>query len=128
MRAMSFALTTAQILDGSKTVTRRLGWLHARVGDRVRPVRQAMGLRRGQRLEVLRDPITIVDVRREPLRALLDDRDYGIRECGLEGFGEHPLYRDPFWFVEWFCSTHRGCTPDTLVTRLAFVYSVEGVS
>jgi hypothetical protein len=28
MRNISFALTTNQILEGTKTVTRRLGWLH----------------------------------------------------------------------------------------------------
>lgn len=32
MRNMSFSLTTAQIMEGTKTVTRRLGWLHLAVG------------------------------------------------------------------------------------------------
>ena len=56
---MSFALTTAQIMEGTKTVTRRLGWLHAKPGQLLRPVRKGMGLRPGERIDVLRDPIRL---------------------------------------------------------------------
>lgn len=80
MRNISFALTVPQIMEGSKTVTRRLGWLHANPGQLLRPVRKCMGLRPGERIDVLRDPILITDVRREPLRAMLDDLDYGFVE------------------------------------------------
>ena len=125
MRNMSFALTTTQILEGTKSVTRRLGWLHAKPGQQLRPVRKCMGLRPGEKLEVLRDPLTIVSVRREPLRAMLDDLDYGFRECELEGFGAHPDYRWPSAFVAMFCATHKGCTPETMVTRLEFAYHQE---
>lgn len=48
MRNMSFALTTDQILAGTKTVTRRLGWLRLQPGDHLRPVRKCMGLRPGE--------------------------------------------------------------------------------
>jgi hypothetical protein len=119
---MSFALTTAQVMEGTKTVTRRLGWLHLKVGDHLRPVRKCMGLRPGEKLDVLRDPITVVDMRREPLRAMLDDLDYGFTECALEGFALHPDYRYPSAFVDMFCATHKGCTRDTIVTRIAFTY------
>lgn len=122
MRNMSFALTTNQIMEGTKTVTRRLGWINLQAGQQLRPVRKCMGLRPGERIEVLRDPLTVVDVRREPLRRMLDDLDYGFIECALEGFGEHPDYRFPSAFVAMFCATHRGCTPDTVVTRIAFAY------
>lgn len=64
-------------------------------------------------------------VRREPLRAMLDDLDYGFRECELEGFGTHPDYRWPSAFVAMFCATHKGCTPETMVTRLEFAYQQE---
>ena len=47
MRNMSFALTEAQLLDGTKTVTRRLGWTMLKPGDHFRAVRKAMGLRKG---------------------------------------------------------------------------------
>lgn len=123
MRNMSFALTTAQVMEGTKTVTRRLGWLHLKVGDQLRPVRKCMGLRPGEKLDVLRDPITVVSICREPLRAMLDDLEYGFEECALEGFGQHPDYRWPRAFVSMFCATHRGCTPDTIVTRIEFNYA-----
>jgi hypothetical protein len=122
---MSFALTTSQIMEGTKTVTRRLGWLHARPGQQLRPVRKCMGLRPGEKLEVLRDPLTIVSVRREPLIAMLHDREYGFRECELEGFGDHSDYRWPSEFVAMFCATHKGCTPETTVTRIEFAYHQE---
>lgn len=123
MRNMSFALTTAPIQAGTKTVTRRLGWLHAKPGQLIRPVRKCMGLRPGERLEVLRDPLNLVSVRREPLRTMTDDIEYGFRECELEGFGDHPIYHCPSHFIEMFCATHKGCTPDTVVTRIEFSYT-----
>jgi hypothetical protein len=52
-RLMSFALTTEQFLDGSKTVTRRLGWRNLKPGELLVGVRKAMGLRKGERPEVL---------------------------------------------------------------------------
>jgi len=125
VRNISFALTVPQVMEGTKTVTRRLGWMHLKVGDQLRPVRKCMGLRPGEKLDVLRDPIIVVDVRREPLRRMTDDLDYGFTECVLEGFGAHPDYRFPSAFVDMFCATHRGCTPDTLVTRIEFAYRRE---
>jgi len=118
MRNMSFALTTEQIMDGSKDVTRRLGWLFLKPGDLIRPVRKCMGLRPGEKIVVLTDPKRVVDVRREPLRAMLDDTDYGLEECRREGFGSHPDYRWPSAFVAMFCATHRGCVPETVITRI----------
>lgn len=122
MRNMSFALTTPQIMEGTKTVTRRVGWLRLKPGDQLRPVRKCMGLRPGEKLDVLRDPLIVVSVRREPLRAMTDDVEYGFRECELEGFGAHPDYRWPSAFVAMFCATHKGCTPETTVTRIEFAY------
>lgn len=125
MRNMSFALTTDQIMEGTKTVTRRLGWLNLKQGDQIRPVRKCMGLRPGEKLDVLRDPLTVVSVRREPLQAMTDDPEYGFAECRAEGFGNHPDYQWPSEFVEMFCATHKGCTPETVVTRIEFSYESE---
>jgi hypothetical protein len=126
MRYISFAMTVDQILAGTKTVTRRIGWMHAKPGMLLRPVRKCMGLRPGEKLDVLRDPIRIIDVRHEPLRMMMDDIEYGFRECVLEGFGAHPVYRFPTAFVSMFCATHRGCEPSTVVTRIEFSYDWEG--
>lgn len=125
MRNISFALTTEQILAGTKTVTRRLGWERAKVGDLLRPVRKGMGLKPGEKVEVLRAPIRLVDVRREPLRRMIDDIEYGIEECKLEGFDKHPVYCWPSEFVNFFCSSHRPCDLSWTVTRLQFEYTTE---
>ncbi len=120
MRNMSFALTTQQIIDGTKTVTRRMGWLQAKPGQLIRPVRKCMGLRQGEKLEPLRGPLRIISVRREPLREMTSRMDYGFTECVLEGF---PLHW-PSSFIEMFCDSHKGCTPDTIVTRIEFTFEV----
>lgn len=123
MRNMSFALTTDQVINGDKDVTRRLGWLILSPGDHIQPVKKCMGLKKGEKPFHLRDPIRVVNVRREPLRKMLDDHEYGIVECAREGFGNHPEYGLPAGFVAMFCATHRGCTPETIVTRIEFSYT-----
>jgi len=122
VKNISFALTTEQIMEGTKDVTRRLGWLHLKPGQQLRPVRKCMGLRPGEKVVVLRDPIHVISVRREPLRAMLDDIEYGFAECAREGFKDHPDYGWPSGFVAMFCATHRGCTPETVITRIEFRY------
>lgn len=42
MRRMSFMLTETQYVDGSKDVTRRLGWLTLKPGDKFMGVNKAM--------------------------------------------------------------------------------------
>lgn len=125
MRNISFAMTEQQVLEGSKTVTRRIGWERLKPGDLLRPVRKAMGLRSGEKMVVLRDPIRVVGVRREALSRMTEDLDYGFDECAKEGFGLHPDYRWPSAFVAMFCASHRGCTPQTVVTRIEFSYDTE---
>jgi hypothetical protein len=119
MRNISFALTTPQILAATKHITRRLGWLTLKPGDLLRPVRKCMGLKKGEKPEVLRGPICVVSIRREPLRAMTDDLNYGQAECKREGFPD----MTPAEFVTMFCKSHKGCTPDTEVTRIAFAYT-----
>ena len=111
MRNMSFALTTDQLLRREKTVTRRLGWLYLRTGDWVQAVKKCMGLKPGEKLERL-CVIKVTDTRREPLRAMTQD------DCVREGFPQMTVAE----FVEFFCKTHKGCTPDTIVTRIEFDY------
>lgn len=119
MRNISFALTEPQFLDGSKDVTRRVGWLHLKPGDRLMGVRKAMGLKPGEQIVRL-GAIEVVSVRREPLRAMIDDVDYGFEECRREGFGPPSRYQWPSAFVDFFCGSHKGCTPETMVTRIEF--------
>ncbi len=116
-RSISFSMTTAQFLDGSKDVTRRMGWLNAKAGDVLQAVEKAMGLKKGEKIKPL-GMIRLIDVRRESLRELTErDDGYGFDEARREGF---PHFSPPM-FVHFFCSGHKGCTPDSIVTRLEFV-------
>ena len=122
MRNMSFALTTAQVRAGTKIVTRRMGWTFLKPGDLVRPVVKSQGLKRGEKVEVIREPLRIVSVRREALERLGVEESYGRLECTLEGFGDHATLSEPRAFIEFFCRTH-ACRPEDLVTRIEFEYT-----
>ncbi len=122
MRNMSFALTTAQVRAGTKTVTRRMGWTFLKPGDLVRPVVKSQGLKRGEKVEVIRVPLRILSVRREPLERLLLESRYGLMECVREGFRDDPVLCWPQDFVEFFCRTHAS-RPEDLVTRIEFEYT-----
>ncbi len=122
MRLISFALTEAQLLDGTKTVTRRqVGsprsvWYRIKVGDRLRAVDKAMGLKRGQKPREL-GIIEVVGIRLEPLDAITDD------DCAREGFPEMRAAE----FVAFFCK-HMKCEPSQLVARVEFDLLPEGVT
>lgn len=108
MRSISFALTEPQFLDGSKTVTRRLGWKFLKAGDRLRAVRKAMGLKRGEHPVVL-GTIEVVSVRRECL-ACVDDS-----QTAAEGFPSMSGKQFREFFIE-----HMGCLLHDEVTRIEF--------
>jgi hypothetical protein len=115
---MSFALTRPQVEDESKTVTRRLGWRKASVGQVVQPVLKCQGLRAGEKVTKIGRRLRLVDVRRESLGLLLDDpHGYGRREVDAEGFPD----RSVTWFVEMFCKANKCGQRDT-VTRIQFAY------
>lgn len=110
-RLMSVSLTENQVRDRSKTVTRRVGWKMLRAGDRLTLCRKVMGRRRGEPLVRIVD-IEVVSTRREPLA------DITPAEVTAEGFPQ----MSPAEFVEFFCATHKGCRPDTEVTRIQWRY------
>jgi len=109
-RLMAVSLTEAAVRDRTKTVTRRLGWLFAKPGDRITLCRKVMGRRAGDPLVRIAE-VEIVDVRREPLYAVTDD------EVRAEGF--------PLWtasqFVSWYAAK-MGISPLDLVTRIEWRY------
>lgn len=119
MRNASFMLTEQQVVDETKTVTRRLNWHWAKPGMLLQAVRKSMGRKKGEPLLKLK-VIEIVSVRREPLQLLLDDRYYGVYECILEGFPKLM----PEEFVKMFCQ-HMKCKPDREVARVRFKYVKE---
>jgi hypothetical protein len=113
MRNISFSLTEPQIRSRTKTVTRRLGWATLKPGTLLQPVEKSRGLQRGEKVQPIGPPIRVVKVTREPLSALSSPD-----ECAREGFPE----LSPSEFVRMFCATHRGCTPQSQVTRIEFEF------
>ena len=109
MRAISFALTTQQILNRTKTVTRRIGWGNATPGQLLCACTKARGVRVADR-EILAT-IRIVSMRKERLDAIKPD------DVAREGFPG----KTPAEFVEMFCK-HMKCAPDRIITRLEFEY------
>lgn len=118
-RHISFALTTPQFLDGSKTVTRRMGWAKLKAGDVLVAVEKSQGLKKGEKVKVL-GAIEILDARREPLRRMIDEPEYGRDECRREGFPPPHANSDPATFVVFYCGSHKGCAPESVVTRIEF--------
>ncbi|MDF3822657.1 hypothetical protein P3G55_22340 [Leptospira sp. 96542] len=125
MRNISFALTTTQILDQSKDVTRRLGWQFLQAGDLLQPVKKCMGLRPGETVQRLGHPIRVVSLRRERLDRMVTDPAYGREEVRREGFAHHPEFSEPAAWVAMFCATHKGCSLATDITRIEFAYTTS---
>lgn len=115
MRQISFALTTRQFIAGTKTVTRRMGWKNLKPGTLLCAVEKSQGLKKGEKVKKL-GTIRVVSVRREKLRQMTVDQDYGGREVRAEGFADY----FPEAFVSMFCRTHKGCEPSTEITRIEF--------
>jgi hypothetical protein len=115
-------MTTDQILAGTKTVTRRIGWKFVKKGDLLLPVKKCMGLKAGEKHSVLREPIRVTEARQERLDRMLLDMDYGFDECAKEGFGRHPTYCWPSEFVRMFCSMNP-CSLEQVITRIEFEYT-----
>lgn len=108
MRNMSFFLTTPQLLAGTKTVTRRLGWAFLKPGDRFCAVEKCQGLKAGEHVNRLAE-CEVVNVRRERLDAI------NQADVIAEGFPD----LTPEAFVDLFCRANR-CTAETDVTRIEF--------
>ncbi len=82
MRNMSFALTKRQVRNKTKSVTRRFGWWFLEPGDLVQPVEKGMGLKKGEKIKKIGEPIRILSSLADPLGAVTPE------ECVKEGFPE----------------------------------------
>lgn len=120
-RNLSFMFTQPQLRAHTKTVTRRDGWRFLKVGDVLCGVEKSQGLGKGGKIVRL-GMIRVVDIRREPLRRMTDELDYGFSECIREGFPPPHPKSWPSEFVKFFCASHHGCTPETEITRIEFEY------
>jgi len=112
VRNMSFALTTEQVRYQTKTVTRRFGWWFLKPGDVVQPVVKGMGLKKGEKVEKIGQPIRIVSTRQEMVR------DVTYAECVLEGFPG----LTPTAFMRLLTDEWRKAGPYDPVHRIQFEY------
>lgn len=112
---MSFALTTDQIIQRQKRVTRRGNgngptWTNLKPGEIFNGVKKAMGLKKGEKIERIAELIC-VDNRIEPLNAITQS------DVIAEGFPDWT----PEQFVEFYCK-HNGVDPTANVSRIEFDY------
>ena len=107
---MSFMLTTDQIRNRTKTVTRRVGWKNLKSGKIINACEKCQGLKKGQSVKVLCQ-IRVIDVRREPLSEITKN------DVIKEGFPEMTVND----FVNMF-TTHMKCKSSSMVTRIEFEY------
>lgn len=106
---MSFFLTTQQVKDETKDVTRRLGWWKIKQGEQLWAVKKAMGLRKGEKIERLK-LIEVVSVSKERLNRI------SVVDVVREGFPG----KSPQWFID-FIVGHYGVNPDSWVNRILHV-------
>lgn len=105
---MSFAFTAKQYLDGTKTVTRRIGWDFLKTGDVCNGVLKSRGLKKGEHVKVL-GRHRIVSIYPERLNSItLDD----VVNEGFPNFSRED-------FIQFFCAMNK-CRPETFVNRIEF--------
>lgn len=119
VKSMSFALTTRQIRDRTKTVTRRgIGqWKNLKAGDLLWAIEKGQGLKKGERQRRI-CLLVVVSVKTEPLRRMARN---GFNEPAREGFP----HMNPPQFIAMFCKALR-CKPDLVVRRIEFRYVPGG--
>jgi|TARA_R100000501_G_C2569221_1_gene76741 hypothetical protein len=115
-RNISFALTTDQIRNRTKTVTRRLGWKFLASGDVLNACVKCQGLKPGEKIQRL-GQVRVANVNQEPLNDMTTEPLYGRDECRREGFPD----MEPHEFVSMFCNAMK-CRPEDDITRIEFEY------
>lgn len=123
-RFISFMLTQPQIRARTKTVTRRLGWKTLKPGTLLMGAEKCQGLGKGGKIKPL-GLIHVVSARQERLNEMTRSAYlYGTAECRAEGFPD----MTPAEFVDFFCKSHKGCTPQTEITRIEFEFVDDPIS
>jgi len=112
-------LTTQQMYDETKTVTRRLGWWSLKANTEVMAVEKGMGLKQGEKIKRIY-PILVLATFPEALSRLLNNDKYAFEEVRREGFPD----MTPRQFVEFFCESHK-CDPHKVVNRILFCKSSD---
>ena len=114
MRNMSFALTTEQARNKTKTVTRRFGWWFLKPGDRVQMVEKAMGLKKGEKVK----KIHVIEVVSTKSEYVCDIFNYPQEELAKEGFPNMTKWE----FVDLLTKGKRRDRAYDLVNRIEFKY------
>jgi hypothetical protein len=109
-RNMSFMLTTEQVRNRTKTVTRRLGWWNIKDGEILNACVKCQGLKKGEKVERICQ-IRVLNHRGECLYHINNE------EVVKEGFPDG----DQGKFIDMFCS-HNKCTIYEVVNRIEFEY------
>lgn len=110
-KTMSFPLTTKQILNRTKTVTRLLGWWELRPGDIVWCVNKTARLKKNETREHLAT-IRILSARAERLNSITQE------DVIKEGFPDWT----PDQFVHFLCHQYTHITATEIVNRIEFEY------
>lgn len=110
-RNMSFMLTKEQIINKTKTVTRRVGWAFLKVGDILNACEKCQGLKKGDKINKLCQ-IKVTSTGLEPLNKI------SYTEVIREGFED----LSPAEFISFFIKSHKGTNSDSLVNRIEFEY------
>jgi len=122
MRNMAFSLTTTQVRNRTKDVTRRRGWKNLKPGERVCAIVKGMGLKKGQKVERLciiecvsntAEWAAELIVEHEPKYSAIRARS----EVDREGFPNHSVE----WFVRMLMKHNHMAATDT-VHRIEFTY------
>jgi hypothetical protein len=112
VRNISFALTTEQIQNQTKTVTRRVGWKNLKPGALLQPVVKGQGLKKGERVEKIGGPIRVLRVDQVVLG------DISTTDVYREGFPQFTQWQ----FVKFFKEANGG-RRNQIVTRIEFEYT-----
>ncbi len=113
MRNISFFLTTPQFLNGTKDVTRRIGWANLKPGELLQAVEKGQGLKAGQKATKL-GVIRVKSVRREQLFKITQE------DVVREGFPDML----PGDFIRMF-EEHNDCDARDVITRIEFEHVKE---
>ena len=115
---MSFFHTQQQIRDGTKDVTRRLGWAHLKPGQEFWAIVKGQGLKKGEHMQRLR-LLECVSNRAEMLCGLRCNYTQRMakREVIREGFPDLSVQQ----FIEMFCR-HMNVNERQMVNRIEFKY------
>lgn len=105
---MGFSMTIRQMYDGTKTVTRRLGWGYLKPGEIVCAVERNRGLKKGEGVKKI-GLIEIQSVTQERLDQITPE------DCVREGFPD----MTPEQFIAMFMRSS-GCSASRIVHRIAF--------